>query len=123
MLIVLVLLCSLSDMCGLTALPLTDRMSRVDRSRNIVADGPVETAWAPDWEGDKGGGSVDNALHTGAVVDDPWNEELVRVGNMVFPNAEVRPDPTSEALTTCFDYRQRLLVLASSTPIGLLFSS
>ena len=33
---------------------------------------------------------MDNALHTGAVVDDPWNEELVRVGNMVFPSAEVR---------------------------------
>lgn len=65
---------------------------RVVRSRNIVADGPVETAWAPDWEGDKGGGSVDNALHTGAVVDDPWNEELVRVGNMVFRNAEVWQD-------------------------------
>ena len=32
-------------------------------------------------------------MHTGAVVDDPWNEELVRVGNMVFPNAEVRHDP------------------------------
>ena len=35
-------------------------------------------------------------MHTGAVVDDPWNEELVRVGNMVFPNAEVRPDPRSQ---------------------------
>ena len=35
-------------------------------------------------------------MHTGAVVDDPWNEELVRVGNMVFPNAEVRHDPRSQ---------------------------
>ena len=41
--------------------------------RNIVSDEPVSTTWAPDWEGTQGGGSVDNQLHKGEVVDDPWN--------------------------------------------------
>ena len=37
--------------------------------------------WAPDWEGTEGGGSVDNQLHKGTVVDDPWNPALVRVSD------------------------------------------
>ena len=47
--------------------------------RNIVSDEPVSTTWAPDWEGTQGGGSVDNQLHKGEVVDDPWNK-----GGMTF---------------------------------------
>ena len=41
--------------------------------RNIVSDKPVITAWTPDWIGSQGGGSIDNQLHNGEVVDDPWN--------------------------------------------------
>jgi hypothetical protein len=39
--------------------------------RRIVADegAPgVRPHWAPDWDGARGGGSVDNQLHTGDVV-------------------------------------------------------
>ena len=61
-----------------------DQLSAAGRRccRNIVSDKPVVTPWAPDWVGSQGGGSIDNQLHNGELVDDPWNK-----GELVFSHS------------------------------------